>query len=280
MLQAGDLKRRRQRYPKSNKMLIAYEVLPTDSNNVNSGLWKRRPLILDLDQVQNLSSDQRTSGQEFVKGQPLGFVEITQRPYGLGGKNEFSRNPQETTATENEDGGIVNGGDDNDAASSNLAKQLLQKRRIQQQRLKKQQQAIPMTMRPVLTNLAVSYKARKSGIGSKLVDECEKHVQETWDLKEIILEVEDFNDKALNFYKKRGYDVLFSDPASRRYDVTGVLLRKIRCTREIMRKSLSSPFAVPSSSSPALNNNDRNNVRASELFQKLRDTVGAFELIK
>jgi hypothetical protein len=55
-------------------------------------------------------------------------------------------------------------------------------------------------------------------------------------MNEIILEVEDYNIQALEFYRKRGYDVLFSDPASRRYDVQGLWLRKVRCRRDVMRK--------------------------------------------
>ena len=261
MLQAGDLRRRRQRYPNSNKMLIVYEVLPT---NNNSGLWKRQPLILDLDQVQNLASDVRNSGQEFVKGRPLGFCEITQRPYGLGGR---IRDDGSNKKKKNDEVNSEN--NENDAPTS-----LQQKLRKRQERLQKQKQKQVITMRPVLTNLAVSLKARKSGIGSKLVEECEQHVMKRWNQKEIILEVEDFNEKALNFYKKRGYNVLFSDPASRRYDVTGVLLKKIRCTREIMRKSLSSPFQS-TLSSPSLKVANNNDV-ALELIQKIRDTVGVF----
>ena len=260
MLQAGDLKRRRQRYPKTNKMLIAYEVLPTSSNN--SALWKRLPLILDLDQVQNLPSDIRHSGQEFVKGNLIGFCEITQRPYGLG-EGDVENGMKRIRVPVN----TINGDDDPAAAATGSTRQQMEQQRQQE-----------MTMRPVLTNLAVSWKARKSGIGSRLVDECEKHVLTKWNLNEVVLEVEDFNNKALKFYKRRGYKVLFSDPASRRYDVTGLLLRKVRCTREIMRKPLSlQPTLIPPS---PLSNDKTSNDRAYDLFRKIRDTVGSFELIK
>ena len=63
-----------------------------------------------------------------------------------------------------------------------------------------------------------------------------QYIQQEWNMNEIILEVEDYNTKALDFYLKRGYTVLFSDPASRRYDVAGFWLKKVRCRREIMRK--------------------------------------------
>ena len=93
-------------------------------------------------------------------------------------------------------------------------------------------------VRPILTNLAVSRKARTLGIGSKLLDRCERHVARNWNMNEIVLEVEDYNTQALNFYVKRGYEVLYADPASRRFDVGGLVLRKVRCTRQILRKNL------------------------------------------
>ena len=66
--------------------------------------------------------------------------------------------------------------------------------------------------RPVLTNLSVRYEARRSGVGSKLVQACETRVLSQWNLHEIILEVEDDNELARDFYKRRGYKVLFEDP--------------------------------------------------------------------
>ena len=57
-------------------------------------------------------------------------------------------------------------------------------------------------------------------------------------MNEIVLEVEDYNTQALDFYTKRGYEIMYSDPASRRFDVSGLVLRKIRCTRQILRKDL------------------------------------------
>ena len=71
-----------------------------------------------------------------------------------------------------------------------------------------------------------------------MLETCEQHVAETWKKDEIILEVEDYNDQGLEFYRKRGYEVLFSDPTSRRYDIQGFWLNKVRCRRDIMRKAL------------------------------------------
>ena len=85
-------------------------------------------------------------------------------------------------------------------------------------------------------------------------------------MDEIILEVEDFNQNALDFYDKRGYEVQFSDPASRRYDVSGLLLNKIRCTRIILRKPLR-PTLVSSSENKAT-------MDFGNIFQRFRESVG------
>jgi ribosomal protein S18 acetylase RimI-like enzyme len=177
ILQGADLRRRREKYPYTNQMFLAYQVLEAEASTALS-----RPLILDLNTVYNLPTS-RSNDQEYVRGDILGFVEITQRTYGLGLVDETE------------------------------------------------------SLRPVLTNLAVSSKARQSGIGSQLLEECERHIVRVWDLNEVVLEVEDYNTNAVEFYRKRGYQVLFSDPASRRFDINGLVLRKVSCTREIMRKT-------------------------------------------
>lgn len=181
-LQTADLQRRRTIYPKTNEMFLAYKVEPVPSSSFD------KPLILDLDKVQNLQ--QPEEGKEYVRGEIIGFVEITQKPYGLGqgkGRAVYDDEP------------------------------------------------LP-PLRPILTNLAVKKSVRKYGVGSKLLDACEEHVQNTWEMGEIVLEVEDFNTGALDFYSNREFDTLYDDPASRRYDVGGFVLRKVRCTRKVMRK--------------------------------------------
>jgi len=205
-LQTADLRRRRQRYPRTNQMLLAYEVRPASGNDV-----LEKPLILDLDQVHNL--DQTSDGNhdaDLVRGNLVGFVEITQKPYGLGIVDESE------------------------------------------------------TLRPILTNLAVAARARKSGIGSELLDQCEQYVVREWDMNEIVLEVEDYNTAALDFYKRRGYAVEFRNPASRRYDVSGLMLKKERCTREIMRKKLNARRAQIAGEG----------VMSFNLFQRIRESVG------
>ena len=201
-------------------MFLAYEVKLAKGKDAMT-----KPLILNVNQIQNLPANSSRSSsnepQEFVRGRLLGFTEITQRPYGLGGVDDGTPN------------------------------------------------------RAILTNLAVSQIARKSGIGSKLLKACEDHVVRKWEMNEIVLEVEDYNVNALEFYSKRGYQIMFSDPASRRFDVGGLFLRKVRCTREILRKSLVFQSATKRAKDEAVAGGGTSN-RTYDLFQKLRETVGVF----
>lgn len=95
------------------------------------------------------------------------------------------------------------------------------------------------TTRPVIANVAVKRKARRCGIGSKLVDACEDIVM-SWIPKfsEIILEVDEDNPRAQNFYRKRGYQEVFSNPTCRRYDTSGYFLKEVRTTKICMKKNL------------------------------------------
>ena len=61
---------------------------------------------------------------------------------------------------------------------------------------------------PILTNLSVRADARDCRIGSKLVEACEDAVVVDFGDKEIFLEVESDNVKALQFYHRRGYQVV------------------------------------------------------------------------
>lgn len=219
-LQAADLERRRRRCPDTNEMFLAYEVRET--KGTSEALTQ--PLLMDdeLEKAYNLKSKSSgdkafDSSRSYVRGDLIGFVEITQRSYGLG----------------------------NSVEGTSLFSSEFQKR-------------------PVLTNLAVIKESRKYGIGSKLLDRCEEHVVKEWNMKEVILEVEDYNGKGLEFYQKRGYEVLFSDPASRRYDIQGFWLNKVRCRRDIMRKGLETTPATQLIKS------------ADNLLRKFVDSVGSF----
>mmetsp|Transcript_27300 Transcript_27300/g.65425 ORF Transcript_27300/g.65425 Transcript_27300/m.65425 type:complete len:505 (+) Transcript_27300:114-1628(+) len=321
-LQSADLRVRRNWYPDTNEMFVAYEVVLADEDeylfldsnsktmmdsttngNTNPkqilSTWKRirkrssksssgknnkalKPLILDVDQIYNLSSlrqKQKEVGKQrkrmisslnvddgggddvtaaakrkkaemlkrlssvavdmdnnnnnkdisstdnFVKGDIIGFVEITKKPYGLGSATATDS----AAASDNDDDLFVR----NDHEKQETGDE---KNNNNSKKKKKTKGATVMNIRPVLTNLAVAKRARKYGIGSKLVDQCEECVRNVWKMNELVLEVEDYNEAALNFYTKRGFKVMYSDPASRRYDLSGFFPEKVRCRRDILRK--------------------------------------------
>ncbi|KAL7560942.1 hypothetical protein ACA910_022430 [Epithemia clementina (nom. ined.)] len=201
-LQQSDLRVRRRRYPETNMMFIAREVIPVTDENA----WmvqQKSPLILDLSQVYNLPRDPKAAPGftgDYVQGDVLGFVEVTLRPYGLG---------------------LEQVGMDDESCIQLRTNPMHKKR-------------------PILTNLSVKYEARKSGVGTRLMERCEQEIIRNWPCKsELILEVESDNVNALQFYHKRGFQELFEDPAGRRYDTNGFLLRQLRCCRKVLRKDLS-----------------------------------------
>ena len=225
-LQAGDLKRRRKSFPDTNMMFVARRIVPA-----TTATTRKTPLLLDLANVYNL----KDKNADYCRGEVLGFVEVTQRPYSVAG-------------TESMGGGL----------NQDATRRKMRRRGF-------------YTDRPVLTNLSVTYEARKSGVGGRLLEQCERQVLSRWNLQEIILEVEDDNTNALTFYAKRGYKVLFEDPASRRYDTNGLVLRQLRCRRKILRKTLmSSPAQMMESAMP-----QGNSSVFGMAWQRIKDSVSA-----
>lgn len=100
---------------------------------------------------------------------------------------------------------------------------------------------------PILTNLAVEASARKSGVGSQLLSCAEEAVTQQWNppYRELVLQVEDDNPNAIQFYKRRGFKELFADPNTSRYDTSGVFLRKEQSTKLCMRKELGTSLSAP-----------------------------------
>ena len=214
-LQSGDLQRRRERDgDDANAMFVARRLVPLHTN-AQRDKYKSSPLVVEYNNAHNCQDlfRRNTNGNnswgahghragvsddipDVVRGEILGFVEVTNRPFGLGG------------------GG---GGE-----SITLA-------------------------RPVLTNLSVCRDARRSGVGSCLLDMCEQYVATEWGQPEVVLEVEDDNEQAKDFYRKRGYDIVYTDHTARRYDLSGLWLREVRCRRLVMRKQLQKPEAVQNS---------------------------------
>lgn len=223
-LQAGDLERRRKREPMKNRMFLARQVVPLTTTQLQPPKLqkqppRKRPLVLDTSLIRNL--DNQLEDVDYMYGDIIGFVEVTQRPYGLG-----------------EEGYMVE--------------------------------------RYVLTNLSVDSLARQSGVGTALVNVCEQTIYSEYCrdysknnngsnnshnnnglkvmnnysddptkkstnlvvVSEIVLEVEDDNYNAINFYRKRNYMDVCIDPTSRRYDLSGLWLQQIRCKRLVMKKDL------------------------------------------
>jgi len=240
-LQAADLERRRTRYGSTNEMFLAYEI--KKSNGVSDALTK--PLLMDeeLKGAYNLDGGAfvEDASDCYVRGELLGFVEITQRPYGLGAVQDTTTGGDESSSSHESEEEMTEA-----AALAQLSAAFVEQPK-----------------RPVLTNLAVSKGARQYGIGSKLLDACEQHVRKDWKMNEIVLEVEDYNTRGLEFYRQRGYEVLFSDPASRRFDIQGLWLNKVRCRREIMRKVFDSPQTTLMKS-------------ADSIMRRIRETVSSF----
>ena len=55
---------------------------------------------------------------------------------------------------------------------------------------------------------------------------------------EIVLQVEDDNKSAIQFYKRRGYEFVYADPTCRRFDTSGFILKETRVTKYAMLKRL------------------------------------------
>lgn len=258
MIQTKDLKRRRLRdgtkYGNKNQMFVAYKVEITNSPNV---VAQNQPLILNTNEIYNFKSltnvnnvcvngnaNGANGDVDYVRGEILGFCEVSLIPFGLGNPNI---NPTPTTNFYN---------NDDPSQTSSVTPPRVRRGNVLE--------------RPVLTNLSVKKEARTSGVGSKLLQACENVAKHEWKQTEIVLEVEDDNVSGLQFYLKRGYKILFADPASRRYNVDGFILKKVRCTRQILRKSLigtTNTFNQRSSSSGNTNNAGIN------FLQRLRENM-------
>ena len=127
--------------------------------------------------------------------------------------------------------------------------------------------------RPVLTNLSVAINARKSGVGSKLVDACEKTVSREWGKSEIVLEVEEDNVTASSWYQKRGYRVLFSDSISKRYDVGGLVVKKVPCTRQVLRKPLNNRSTTQRATVASINDSETSMTSPFNSFGSVGDAL-------
>lgn len=270
-LQAGDLERRRKREPLKNRMFIARQVLPL-TTTTNTKLQqkqpsRRRPLVLDTSLIQNF--DTKEGDVDYMYGDIIGFVEVTQRPYGLGEEgymveryvltnlsvDSTARQSGVGTALVNvceqtiyneycRDYSNINGG------SSNINRHLTN--------------GLKMTI------------DNKSNTDS---DDPTKKSTNLVVVPEIVLEVEDDNYNAINFYRKRNYQDVCVDPTSRRYDLSGLWLQQIRCKRLVMKKDLRKSMngrttnGSMNGSNSIVGNMENTMTMGLQALQRFRDTL-------
>lgn len=221
--------------PFKSDMFIAREVMRVSSDKAKRNKWE---IIDDTDTSNiynsNILSRNNEAGYHYVKGQVIGFCEVSARRIGLIlPADEIQQYVDNKVKQENEKSNVngenkeplTNGDTGTDTSTSTTDTT---------------NGGITTPLRPLLTNLAVKKLARRSGVGSELVNTCEDAITSEWDppYSELVLQVEEDNPNAINFYKKRGYKVMYADPTTRRFDTTGLFLRKVRATKVCMRKSL------------------------------------------
>ncbi|KAL7501611.1 hypothetical protein ACHAWT_010627 [Skeletonema menzelii] len=193
-------------------LIVARRVYSVDA----SSTMNEKVISDNCDQIFN-ADYLPTGGEEskLVAGEIIGYCEMMEKKFGLGGKFEGKQPNYDDK-------------DNND-----------QQEKEEEEKL-----------RPYLGNLSVVKYARRSGVGSKLMDEGEQIVRE-WDAghTEIVLQVEEDNPSAIQFYKRRGWEFVFADPTCRRYDTSGFFLKESRITKYAMIKRLDQQKTNPNESS-------------------------------
>jgi len=212
-------------------LIVARRVYSVDAaTNLNANA----KLIEDSDN-QIYNADQLPAGgdeSKLVAGEMIGYCEMMEKKFGLGGNFEGNQvSADEATEDENEE-----------------------------------EKEVEEKLRPYLGNLSVVKYARRSGVGSKLMDEGEQVVRE-WDAghTEIVLQVEEDNPSAIQFYKRRGWEFVFADPTCRRYDTSGFFLKESRVTKYAMIKRLDQQNADQNGTREASNTGE-------SLMDKLRNS--------
>ncbi len=226
-LQLGDVKGKKFLLSRNinNSMFVARQIIPcttdekvkvderidlsTFTKNRNE---EEKQTIYNTDLLADKSS-------LYKRGPLLGFVDVSEKTFGLA----TNANKEVIQYMDENDSGSDESNANNNSKNSPIRKRAL---------------------RPVLTNLSVQKDARKSGVGSALVDACEKIVQSTWSTtyNEMVLEVEGENELAQKFYEKRGYVRQYADPSARRFDTSGIILKDVRTTKIAYRKELKSSW--------------------------------------
>jgi len=256
-LQYGDVRGKKFMLGKvNNSMFVARQIVPAAAAaSATVTLAQAQAQGLSLQELAKVSTIGKNQGQVYnsnllqespegyALGDILGFVDVTEKNFGLpnevtngngnGNDNESNRSSTASTSTSDTD---TDGSDDSDKGEEAFIRR---KSRT--------------SLRPILTNLSVTPKARCSGVGSALVNACESVVMEPleWsrNYSDLVLEVEEENIGAQKFYERREYKALFSDPTSRRYDASGFILNNVRTTKICYRKDLTKKRAGRNSGS-------------------------------
>ena len=211
-------------------LVVARRVYPVeDTSQINED---GNNLIDDIREIYNIEqlTESSTNGGMYITGEVIGYCEVSEKNFGLGAVGNYN-NEKKPSSTK-----------------------------------KKRQRPGGEKPRPYLSNLSVVAYARQSGIGSKLMDACEDAVR-SWNAghREIVLQVEEDNPTAIQFYKRRGYKFVFADPTCRRFDTSGFVLKETRITKYAMVKKLDT--SVNGSGSNGAGRYD-----ASSFVEKLRNS--------
>ncbi|GMH59867.1 hypothetical protein TL16_g02918 [Triparma laevis f. inornata] len=96
---------------------------------------------------------------------------------------------------------------------------------------------LSFTLTPVITNLIVNPKYRKTGLGSKLVKCCMMKAK-SLKFDTVALQVEKSNLRSIEWYEGLGFEKLYEDKSSRRVEVGVFGERSVRTTKVTMSKSI------------------------------------------
>lgn len=93
---------------------------------------------------------------------------------------------------------------------------------------------------PKIANLAVARAARRFGVGSQLMTQCEQEARR-WGNSHVTLFVDDDNIAGREFYRRLGFKELYTDRSCRRYVVSGLFLRHERNPKILLAKNIAEP---------------------------------------
>jgi ribosomal protein S18 acetylase RimI-like enzyme len=91
---------------------------------------------------------------------------------------------------------------------------------------------------PKIANLAVSPDIRRQGLGSRLLEECLTTARQ-WKYPAVVLQVEQPNTRAKEFYLSQHFDLVNMDTTTKAWDVSQWELRLVPTPKYFMKKDLS-----------------------------------------